>query len=301
MTNKLEYLVKTFSKTTRKDYENYCINRIWSLLNRTDIKPVTQSYVRFDNGKYALIDLHFPAINYAIEIDETHHLTQQEEDKLRSKLIKEQFKTYKDKDIIIRRIDINQNLENVHKEINNIVSEINTIINNSDINKIKWIEKTEDERIKELQQQGLISVNDDITFKLIEKACNLFFYDNPPIMRGYFPLNKRDDFMMWFPEEATESLGHLNTTNKQGWINKFDDSGEYITEYNINGAPINDKYPDGTPRITFIKTKDPLTNQQRYMFVGIYQLIKKDYKNKEKRTYQRVSTTFNLNDINPYY
>lgn len=301
MTNKLEYLVKTFSKTTRKDYENYCINRIWSLLNRTDIKPVTQSYIRFDNGKYALIDLHFPAINYAIEIDETHHLTQQEEDKLRSKLIKEQFKTYKDKDIIIRRIDINQSLENVHKEIDNVVSEINTIINKSDINKIKWIEKTEDERIKELQQQGLISVNDNITFKLIEKACNLFFYDNPPIRQGYFPLNKRDDFTMWFPEEVTESLDYLNATNKQGWINKFDNTGEYITEYNINGVSIKDKYPDGTPRITFIKTKDPLTNHKHYTFVGIYQLIKEDYGNKEKRTYQRVSTTFNLNDINPYY
>ena len=42
---KREYLIKTLSRTKRKDYENYIINRIYHKLNRLDVKPVTQQYV----------------------------------------------------------------------------------------------------------------------------------------------------------------------------------------------------------------------------------------------------------------
>ena len=38
---KREYLVRTFSRTKRKDYENYIINAIWHKLDRSDIQPVS--------------------------------------------------------------------------------------------------------------------------------------------------------------------------------------------------------------------------------------------------------------------
>ena len=44
--NKFNYLVRTLSRTNRKDYENYVINRIWNLLYNPEIKPVSQQYVK---------------------------------------------------------------------------------------------------------------------------------------------------------------------------------------------------------------------------------------------------------------
>ncbi len=37
MDKKLEYLVKTFSRTNKKDYENYILTGIWHMLNRWNI------------------------------------------------------------------------------------------------------------------------------------------------------------------------------------------------------------------------------------------------------------------------
>lgn len=55
MDKKLEYLVKTFSRTNKKDYENYILTCIWHRL----IKLVTQQYVKLIDGIYALIDFIF--------------------------------------------------------------------------------------------------------------------------------------------------------------------------------------------------------------------------------------------------
>ena len=46
MEYKKDYLVKTLSRTKRKDYENYVINRLYNRLNDLDIKPMTQKYIK---------------------------------------------------------------------------------------------------------------------------------------------------------------------------------------------------------------------------------------------------------------
>ena len=53
-TEKREYLIKTLSRTKRKDYENYVIGAIWHRLNNLEIKPVSQQYVKRSDGKYDL-------------------------------------------------------------------------------------------------------------------------------------------------------------------------------------------------------------------------------------------------------
>jgi hypothetical protein len=64
--DKREYLIKTLSRTKRKDYENYVIGAIWHRLNNLEIKPVSQQYVQRSDGKYALLDLYFPQMNVGI-------------------------------------------------------------------------------------------------------------------------------------------------------------------------------------------------------------------------------------------
>ena len=39
---KRDYLIRTFSRTKRKDYENYVVNAVWNRLGMRDVKPVTQ-------------------------------------------------------------------------------------------------------------------------------------------------------------------------------------------------------------------------------------------------------------------
>ena len=60
-----------------------------------ELKPLTQHYVPLSNSNYALIDLYYPQIELAIEVDEPHHLEHQEADKERQagieKLIKCDF------------------------------------------------------------------------------------------------------------------------------------------------------------------------------------------------------------------
>ena len=57
--DKLEYVIKTLSRTRRKDWENYVVNAVWNRLNDWGVKPVSQQYIR-KNGKGYLIDLYFP-------------------------------------------------------------------------------------------------------------------------------------------------------------------------------------------------------------------------------------------------
>ncbi len=80
---KRDYLIKTLSRTKRKDYENYIINAIYHKLNRLEIQPVTQQYIRRSDGKHALVDLYFPALNYGVECDEAYHINNQELDIIR--------------------------------------------------------------------------------------------------------------------------------------------------------------------------------------------------------------------------
>lgn len=53
--DKLEYIVRTLSRTRRKDYENYVVNAVWNRLGDESLKPVSQQWVaRPDGGRGVL-------------------------------------------------------------------------------------------------------------------------------------------------------------------------------------------------------------------------------------------------------
>lgn len=89
--DKLEYLIKTFSRTKRKDYENYILNAIWQKIDCLDIRPVTQQYVKGDNNEYYLIDLYFPQLNIGVEVDEAFHKKNIESDLKRELTMKKNY------------------------------------------------------------------------------------------------------------------------------------------------------------------------------------------------------------------
>ena len=90
LSERLDHIAYMFNvRTKRKKYENFIINAIYTKVNNPELMPVTQQYVKNGN-KYYLLDLYFPQINFGVEIDEGHHLNEEnkESDKVREEGIK---------------------------------------------------------------------------------------------------------------------------------------------------------------------------------------------------------------------
>ena len=119
---KKEYLIKTLSRTKRKDYENYVIGAIWHRLNNLEIKPVSQQYVKRSDGKYALLDLYFPQLNVGIECDEAYHEKNKEPDKIREVNLEQALSALQTgKEFTLIRINANTDVVEFEKQINNAV------------------------------------------------------------------------------------------------------------------------------------------------------------------------------------
>lgn len=98
---KYEYYVEQIRRTFHlkkskknfrvKKHENYVITALLHDERLRDLKPVTQYYVPLSDSKYALLDLYYPQINLAIEVDEPHHLEHKDEDDAREKAIKDKL------------------------------------------------------------------------------------------------------------------------------------------------------------------------------------------------------------------
>lgn len=287
---KKDYLVKTLSRTKRKDYENYVVNRLYSQLDDLDIKPMTQKYVkRTLNGTsgYALIDLYFPQFNIGIEVDEAHHISQEELDRLRTEDIVSAIDGYDERRIIVSNRTILEINDDINKETKYIKQKKQNQVANGTFK--KWEEIPTEIYFKSKEK---ITIDDDIEFETINDASNIIFgteYNGQ--QQSYFPIptitNKR--VMAWFPKLAVEKDGQLVAVSS-GWNNTLNDEKDTIVEYNENGknADIN---MDMLERVTFMKIKNSITGHYNYKFLGIF--IPKQKIN-GKATYNRISTEFKL-------
>lgn len=86
---KYEYFVNQIHRTAYKKHENFIIGSLIHDTNLSELKPCLQHYAKRKDGKYALIDLYYPQIELAVEIDEEHHLKNSEGDKFRQLEIEE--------------------------------------------------------------------------------------------------------------------------------------------------------------------------------------------------------------------
>lgn len=129
MINKLDYFTRQLSRARRKRFEYYVVSRIWHTLDDLSIKFVTQQYVVRPNGR-ALTDMYFPQFGLHIEVDETFHLNQEYQDKLR------------EADIInatehrIERVDTTKEIGSINERISEIVNLIK--FKKSNIDFIPW-------------------------------------------------------------------------------------------------------------------------------------------------------------------
>ncbi|MYL56731.1 hypothetical protein GLW20_04370 [Virgibacillus halodenitrificans] len=285
--NKRDYLVKTFSRTKRKDYENYILTAIWHKLDNMDIKPVSQQYVKRQNGTHALMDLYFPQLHIGIEVDEAYHQDNQREDKLRMDDIISAVNEESIRDFEWFRIDATRSLEEINERINEIISFIK---NKASKTELKW--KTYEEELMELKQQEYLSIYDDLSFMDIKDIANTVFGKNAKrYQRSYF--NVGGKMWLWCPklsiivnEDALSVAG--------GWLNFLAEDWSYIDESHQDNAIVEERKNNymeevnfGRKRAVFAKYKDNL-GFNRYRFVGTFKISGISPENRNFIRYLRV-------------
>ncbi|WP_143484623.1 AbaSI family restriction endonuclease [Halalkalibacillus sediminis] len=270
--SKRDYLIKTFSKTNKKDYENYILTAIWHKLGCLDIKPVTQQYVKRTDTGYALIDLYFPQVHVGVEVDEAFHKKQVEADELRMDDIISSISEEEISDFRVFRIDATQTIEQINKDIDGVVHYIKQ---KADSLQLSW--PTYEEELAQLMQKETLSIYDDISFQYIKDIANTIFNRNAKgYQRSYFRV--RENLWIWCPKLSINVGGDLKSA-AGGWINVLAEDWSYIDESNQDEEILQareesfaETVKKGRERAVFAKFKDNL-GVNRYRFIGVFKVI----------------------------
>jgi len=279
------YLIKTLSRTKRKDYENYVINAVWQRLGDVFIEPVSQQYVynpiksREINGKkYAhyFIDLYFPGLNIGIECDEAHHFNEenQKADAIREANIYDALHEIElNSEYENIRIDVTQPFDSIQNQIDNAVRRIKEKADKlrSEGKLHKWTIQPPEEY---LAGKTEITVRDKIGFDTIADTCNMLFsaeYEgyqrSVAVPKSFIGKPEFDNHVLWFPKLRVFVDGEPVAATQSGWENDLVDSGLTIIARNDTketGDILKKNH------ITFAWQKDAL-GITSYKFVGIFE------------------------------
>ena len=255
---KRDYIIRQIGKTNKKNYENYVVTRIYHLLNRMDIKFVTQQYVNRPEG-HALTDMYFPQIKLHIEIDEPFHKKQ-----IRSDINRET-------DIIqatnhqISRIKITRDLETINNQITDLVDQIRA--------KIKSFEKSSQWESWNLdkefnpnyyREKGYLDVKENPAFRKIVDACNCLGQNYKAVQQAWFKSKIYPNHNLWFPKFY----------ENEEWDNRISPDGRVITEKCKDPKKYHTWFKGVTSnlvrRITFPRSIDNL-GFRLYRFAGIFE------------------------------
>ena len=287
--DKRDYLVKTFSRTKKKDYENYILTAIWHKLDNMEIKPVSQQYIKRHDGKYALMDLYFPQLYVGIEVDEVHHLYNHKADKIRMDDIISVINEDSIKEFICFRVDATKPLKDINKRVNYIVS----YIKNKAMNlQLSWM--TYEQELEHVKNQEFLSIYDDISFKDIKDITNTIFGKNSKrYQRSYFKL--KDRLWLWCPKLSIVVDGDTRSA-AGGWLNLLAPDWSYIDESHQNNDFIEkrsitylEEITEDFERAVFVKYKDNL-GFNRYRFVGVFKMKGISPDNEKFIRYERVKS-----------
>lgn len=274
MDKKLNYIVKTLSRTKRKDYENYVINSIWNGVKCSDLIPVSQQYIKDTNGKYYFIDLYFPQLNIGIECDEQHHERTTEKDIQREisifDILKQVNNTSSYKPLHIK-ISETTSLEDIDQQINECIEEIKEVIKRKGLD-YGW-ESMFSDPYEFYKDKEYITVSDNVAFKTTKDIYNTIFaknYKTSP-RRGGIALD--NGYLVWVPQLAINGK-----TRASGWHNEISTDGKTIREYNVSSEINQERNRTqkhiNQNRVVFTKTKDFITGVDEYRFVGVFKAEK---------------------------
>lgn len=279
--DKLYYVIKTLSRTKRKDWENYVVNAVWNRLGDWDIKPVSQQYIRKD-GKAYLIDLYFPQVNIGVECDEAHHLRNEGADYQREIAITDYLdQVSEEKADSYKAIHIKNHydadegkqimeLAEFEAQIDACVKQIKAAVARKKAAHefCEWADPVIPKQY--FCGKEKISVNDKVGFGKVVDICNdLFGSDYGGMQKSYFipsAMRKRhgDEYILWCPKLAIEDKAVA-----RGWNNQLSEDGLTITQYSEISEVSGPERPE-EKRVTFAQVKDPITGCREYRFFGVF-------------------------------
>ena len=301
ISEQLDHIAYMFNvRTNGKAYENFIVNAIYARVNNPNLVPVTQQYVKDikDHRKYYLIDLYFPQLNYGIEIDERHHLKQQEKDDLRSEEINNAIQCEVTHIPIFNSDNNKRSYLEICKDIENVVQIIKRKIKYKGGN-LKW--ETNEDKKSAVINSGFFTVEDDVSYKGITEIYNIcggkrgkYKGKADRLGRGYYKLNEK--YKLWVPKIAVMINGQ-KSLYQNGYRNYLSDDFETITEEAEKPWPDICKDSEFL-RVVFMQMKDRF-GKRCVKFVGVYEMNKKTtLKSKDnKRYYKRIAKSVSFSDL----
>ena len=310
MDTKVIYLAKTLSRTKRKDYENYVVNAIWNRINDSRLVPVSQQYVKDENGNYYFIDLYFPQLKIGIECDEGYHSSHEQKvlDAEREATIIDVMKQVDGCDYIALHVDVTKTFEEVEEQINSHVNTIKAKIEELNVvdgwnlttKEVKHGWSCEESDIAEyFKDKDYITVEDNIVFPSNKDVYNIILGQNysyhlmhsgEPFKKLYTEYGYEEGTFPWFPKltiQKPTSKGYFNILSKDGT-----EIYEYLQTHEENMQRKAEGRYIGKKRVVFTRAKDPLTGIEGYRFVGFF--IGDHYDENGMITYKRIDDKFKI-------
>lgn len=269
--DELTYYAKLLTKLRNKKYEFYVVSRIIHLLNDTEIQFTTQQLVRNEEGKRYLIDLYFPQFKIAVEVDESHHLSNEEADRAREREI------ISSADVKFFRIQCNHNsdIESVHESIDQLIDdEIRPLKNNKDFRPYSYQDEFS---VKPWLKAGKLRISDGAKFRTHADVLRLFGKNYKLHQAGSSPLNEK--VQVWFPK----------LYKNKDWINSISPDGEIIEQTRVGNDMEIKEIKDS---IVFAHQVDVLGNIY-YSFKGIFRCTRHT---KNEISYKRIATEVIFSD-----
>lgn len=255
---KRDYIIRQIAKTNKKNYENYVVTRIYHLLNRTDLKFITQQYVNRPDG-HALTDMYLPQLQLHIEIDESFHKKQVDLD------VDRETDIIQATDHQISRIEITEDLDSINIQIANLIVEIKTKIEILEKNK-QWESWDLDKEFNPnyYREKGYLDVEENPAFRKIVDACNCLGQNYKSVQQAWFRSKVYPNHNLWFPKFY----------ENEDWDNQISKDGKVITEKCKNPDKYEEWFKGVTSnlvkRITFPRSIDNL-GFRLYRFAGIFE------------------------------
>lgn len=275
--DKFEYLVKTLSRTRRKDYENYVVNAVWNRLHDPELQPESQKLVIVDAKTRYFIGLYFPQLNVGIECNEAHHRAQRERDLERKLTIFDiiaqvpVINGYEELTVDTVGLEGEHTLEEVDAEIDEVVAALKQRAQTARQNCtfVPW-KGPDMDPVEQVQSQEMLDLNDGFQFRTQAEACNALVdaryqgLQRSTITPAPLRAAHGSEYEIWFPKAQID--GHAVS---RGWHNILSEDGKTLYEYNEDRDAVGE--PSGAKRIVFIQNRTPVTGQRGYRFIGVLQ------------------------------
>lgn len=254
----------------------------------SSVQPVTQQYLKRFDGSYALIDMYFPQINFAIECDEAFHKENLDRDRIRELSMEEALDSFQETSgFVLRRIDVDQDIEGIDNQINTIVREIGELFSSKIIE--EWDINENPSQI--VLDKGSISISDPVRFNTILEITRCFGKHYKGMQLAYFSIDEKN--MLWCPNLSEEIEGKMISTGSHGWINYLSSDWRTIFETRDKLDKMTGLEKQGyKPRITFAHSRNPF-GRRVYRFIGVFEFSNVDSSH-ELRVYKRISDKISL-------